>query len=217
MASKFILASLLGLAVAQTTTTINIPWIGGDAMDNPMLKMNAAIISANPSATTISLACIPDEDCGLFPAETLVVGPSTYNIDMSDPNTDFTATMDCVIAASAVCKETAGGSEANFPGSSTTTYDAESVATYALTVTAGAEKLSAKVTGSLASVTSVASSGTASGTASGTVSGTVSGTRSVSQSGSAPSATHTGAAAGNAIMGGGFLGVAAGLLGGLLL
>ncbi|RMZ70049.1 gpi anchored [Pyrenophora seminiperda CCB06] len=230
MSSKIILACLLSLAAAQnkaSTTTISIPWIGGDG-DGVLTDISASIISANPTATTMALYCATaTPDCGLFPAEILVVGPSTYNINMGDPTpgSDFTATMDCVVAKSAVCMESASGSEANFPGSSTTTYEADEVATAGLIVTAGVEKLNAKVDAST-TVESKASSTGISTSVSGSAgskssslaasTGSVQVSASASATGSAAKATATGAAPVNAVSGG-LLGIAAGVLGGLLL
>ncbi|CAO2653748.1 Nn.00g031590.m01.CDS01 [Neocucurbitaria sp. VM-36] len=218
MASLLVVSSLLGLSIAQTTS-LTIPFIGFDAQ-----TVAASIVSANSDGTTFQLACYGSTDCGLFPAQTLVSGPSTYNMDESDPNTDFTATQDCVIASTgAVCKETAGGSEANFPGSSTETYDATEIGSMLVMVTAGAEKLSGSAqasatgSGSSASAGNGASKTTASATQA-TGSGAASGSPSASKSGSAPATTSTGAAAVNAIaLGGGLVGAAAGLVGGLLL
>lgn len=230
MSSKFVFACLLSLVAAQnkaSTTTVSIPWIDGDVGAGSVLTdMFASIISANPTATTMSLQCAPTADCGLFPAEVLVFGPSTYNINMGDPTpgSDFTATQDCVIASSAVCMESASGTEANFPGSSTETYDADSVATVRLVVTAGVEKLNFKVDASTtveskASATPSAASGSAASGSSQSLAastGSVKASGSVSATGSAAKPAATGAAAVNAV-GGGLLSIAAGVIGGLLL
>jgi hypothetical protein len=225
MASKILFATLISTAAALTTT-VQIPWIGVDSDVGSMLltDMQASVVAANPTATTLSLGCAPSQECGLFPAETLIYGPSTYNIYMGDPSpdSDFTATVDCVIAKSAVCKESAAGTEANFPGSSTTTYEAESVGTFGVVVTAGLERLNVKaaptaaasvtseaaatgsgVTSSMATVTSSAASSGSTAKASG----------SMSQTGSAVAASATGAAGRDAV---GILGVVAGVLGLLL-
>jgi hypothetical protein len=228
MASKLILVSLISLVAAQKDpATMAVPWIGINSdVGSVFTDMYASVVTANPTATTLALACAPSIDCGLFPAQTLVFGPSTYNINMGDPNpeSDFTATMDCVIAKSAVCKETAGGTEANFPGSSTTTYDAESVGTFGLLITAGVEKLShdAEPTSTEAMTTSLATmykshkvSGFMEEMSAST--GIAVGSGSVSQTGSATLPDSTGAANAKGVVGGGLLSVAAGLIGGLLL
>lgn len=70
---------LLGFAAAQSTT-LSIPFYG---LDNQ--SIDASIVAANPTATTMALACPPgtdSNDCGLFPDMTLVYGPSTYHMDM---------------------------------------------------------------------------------------------------------------------------------------
>ncbi|KAF1850751.1 uncharacterized protein K460DRAFT_21400 [Cucurbitaria berberidis CBS 394.84] len=222
MASRLVLLSLLGLSIAQTTT-LTIPLFEGDAE-----SLDASVVSVSPGATTLQLACPQAHlDCGLFPKHILVFGPSTYNVDMSDPNTDFTATQDCVIApSSAVCKETAGGSEANFPGSSTTTYEASSNGGLVVTVTAGVEKLKggAQMTATGGGSSPTASASTGSGASKTTASATqatgssvASGSASASQSSSTPASASKAAAAANVALGGGLVGAAAGLLGSLLL
>jgi hypothetical protein len=229
MASKLILASLISLVAAQkgSSTTVSVPWIGIDSdMPSVFTDIVASVVTANPTATTLALHCADATvACGLFPAETLVFGPSTYNLDMGDPSpeADFTGTMDCVIAESAVCKESASGTEANFPGSSTTTYDAEDVGTYGIVVTAGAEKLNvqAETTTTEAATsratTKIAHSMSGSVHESVASTGVAVGSGSVSQTGSAALAESTGAANANAVVGGGLLSVAAGIIGGLLL
>ncbi|KAF2624760.1 hypothetical protein BU25DRAFT_450496 [Macroventuria anomochaeta] len=214
MASMLILSTIIGLALAQQGRTMTLPNVYGDAN-----SVAASVVTANPSATTFALACI-EADCGLFPAHTLVVGPSTYNVDMSDPNTDFTATQDCALASnSAVCKETAGGSEANFPGSSTTTYEGTEIGKLTVTVTAGEDKL--VQTGSMGGASSaIAQTSTHSAsknaeTASITpapVSGSAAVSASASRTGSAPAQVSAAGAAINAmVLGGGFVGAAAAL------
>ncbi|KAJ4983455.1 hypothetical protein SVAN01_11063 [Stagonosporopsis vannaccii] len=164
MASTLILAFVLGAAAAQSTT-LSLPFYVVDTQ-----SIDASVVSANPSATTMALACPPGTDsnnCGLFPEMTLVYGPSTYHLDMGvgDANA-FTGTADCARGATVTCTEFAAGSEANFPGSSTVTYEGTDIVTIPVTVTAGAEKLGnaqATATQSAVSTTS-ATSGTAAST-----------------------------------------------------
>ncbi|KAF2114726.1 hypothetical protein BDV96DRAFT_84102 [Lophiotrema nucula] len=217
MASILLLSSILAFSTAQTTT-LTLPFYGYD--DMPIV---GSIVSADSSATILQLACVEGtdaSDCGLFPYQTLTYGPSTYHMDMSVPGDGFTMTQDCVVAtSSAVCKESAGGSEANDPGSSTTTYEGSDVTGLPVTVTSGAEKLTASAplrptasatTGSGASQTAASVTGL-----SGTRSATVATSR--SSTGPAASASSTGAAAANGVaLGSGFVG-AVGFLGGLLL
>ena len=69
---------MLGLALAQTTT-ITVPLVGFDQM-----TLHASVVSAKPAATVLALACPPGtdaSDCGLFPAQILTYGPSTWNMD----------------------------------------------------------------------------------------------------------------------------------------
>ncbi|KAF9691529.1 hypothetical protein EKO04_010516 [Ascochyta lentis] len=221
MISTLLLSTMITLATAQQDYTMTVPYVFGDAN-----SIAASVVGANKDATTFALACVSAE-CGLFPKNILVVGPSTYNVDMSDPNTDFTATQDCVLAStSAVCKETAGGSEANFPGSSTETYEGTEIGKLTLTVTAGTDKL--VLTGSAAGSSSASASQTSARSASVSAStasitpmpgsGSAAASSSASRTGSAPAQASTaGAAVNGMVFGGGFVGVAAGVFGGLLL
>lgn len=221
------------LSLSSAKTIITAPGPGYDST----VTLDGSILSANPTATTIVLGCLPSEpDCGLFPRETIIYGPSTYKMDMSDPSSDFTATADCAFAsATAVCRESAGGSEANFPGSSTETYT--EIGTWLINVVEGGEKLTAGAGAAVsttpvsasASLTAIKSgSGAATSAASATASAAAgsqsrvatlsTAAQSASGSGSAPAQASTGAGSGNvAMIGGGFLGVAAGVFGGLLL
>ncbi|KAI4662901.1 uncharacterized protein J4E79_004212 [Alternaria viburni] len=211
MASKFILVSLIGLVAAQQDipATMSVPWIGDIFEGSVLPNMVGSVVTANPTATTLALACATSIDCGLFPAETLVFGPSTWNLNMGDPSpeSDFTATMDCeIMPESAICKETAGGTEANFPGSSTEPYSGsaalEATTTDAATSTATLYKshpMSGFVEEMSASTGVAANSG------------------SVSQTASAAAADATGAANAKSVVGGGLLSIAAGVIGGLLL
>ncbi|KZM28631.1 uncharacterized protein EKO05_0006744 [Ascochyta rabiei] len=140
MPSTLVFASLLVHAAAQSTI-LYIPFYVLDTQ-----SIDASIVAANPPATTMQLACpsgTDSNDCGLFPDMTLVYGPSTYHLDMGvgDGNA-FTGTADCSRGANtALCTEFATGSEANFPGSSTTTYASEDILTLPETVASGAERL----------------------------------------------------------------------------
>lgn len=81
-------------------------------------------------------------------------------MDLSDPGSDgLTMTQDCV--STTICAESAGGSGANFPGASTTTYESGDIETMPVTITAGLDKLSA---GAAATTTSGAQSTSSSST-----------------------------------------------------
>lgn len=221
MASKFILASLLSLAAAQSST-ITATLIGYDGM-----SFSASLITARPEATTIALKC-PESlssDCGLFPEETVVIGPSTFSAAQGDPSGNFTATADCKIASStAVCVISASGTDANFPGLDTETFSGTDIVQATIVITAGADKLtaggsaaSASASASASAKSSAASAGKTSGSAAASKTGSAAATG-ASQTGSAPPSTTSNAAAGNAVViGGGLLGVAAGVFGGLIL
>ncbi|KAJ4376778.1 hypothetical protein N0V86_006896 [Didymella sp. IMI 355093] len=93
MASTLIVASLVGFAAAQTSV-VSIPFYLLDTQ-----SIEASVVSANPSATTMALNCptgTDSNDCGLFPEMTLIYGPSTYHIDMGYGDAQaFTGSEDC--------------------------------------------------------------------------------------------------------------------------
>ncbi|KAF2677833.1 hypothetical protein K458DRAFT_423539 [Lentithecium fluviatile CBS 122367] len=218
----------LSLTLAQTTT-LTLPFFGYDGD-----QFAASVVTAQPSATVLALGCPGSTECGLFPYQTLTYGPSTYHMDMSVDGDGFTMTQDCVFEATqAVCEESASGSEANFPGSSTETYEASgSAAGLVIVVTKGAEKLgsvSATTTGSASGVTTSASAGSGvsqtaasatktTGSSSASTASTMKTVGSSSASAASASSSPTNAAGANGVaLRRGVVGVAAGLLGGLLL
>ncbi|KAJ4333207.1 hypothetical protein N0V87_007762 [Didymella glomerata] len=223
MASTLIVASLLGFAAAQTSI-VSIPFY---ILDNQSIE--ASVVSANPSATTMALNCptgTDSNDCGLFPEMTLIYGPSTYHIDMGLGDAGiYTGSEDCTMGATVTCAEFATGSEANFPGSSTTTYEGEDILTLPVTITSGVEKLGAQASATdsasasaSASGSSAASGGSASTSMTsvtqivGTNSASASGASRTSGAASASATPSTGAAAANAVVSYGTLvGAAAGL------
>ncbi|KAJ4355464.1 uncharacterized protein N0V89_003480 [Didymosphaeria variabile] len=219
MASLFTFSTLLSLALAQTTT-IKLPFIGYDDM-----TIHASVVSAKPSQTVFALACPTGTDgseCGLFPQQLLTYGPSIYVMDMSEPgDEDFSMTQDCSIGvATATCKESASGSEANFPGSSTETY--EDITRLPVTITAGAEKLAASAdatpTPDASSKGSSSAVATTGGSASATMATSTRAGASASNSSSVAPAESTGAADRSMGSNVGLVGVAAaGVFAGLLL
>lgn len=226
MASKLLLASFIGLAIAQSTT-LTIPVIHGDGH-----SVAASVVSVKAGTTALSIACIR-ANCDLFPQDTIMIGPSSWHEDKSDPFYDATATVDCAFgSASAVCTLSQGGSGIKYPGVTTTTVEAGGVGSVFIVVTAGAEKLTASakatptgVKSSVAASATASASATAKASATATSNGTAtatasegSGTVTPSKAGSAAPGTFTGAAAANAVvLGGGFVGAAVGLLGGIML
>jgi hypothetical protein len=228
MAPTILYAALLPLALAQSSV-LTLRYAGfGEAQ-----SMNASLIGVESSKTTLSLGCSdPDnEECAPL-RQTMVLAESSYSLDGSDANTDFTYTANCVFSPqSAVCVESAGGSEANFPGESTTTYGSDETASLILTVAGDVAKLSAQATesgsASMATSTGAAQTGSKSESMasvtqiSGTASPSASASKSVSgsASGSASAApSQTAAAAARVVsLGGGLFAAVAGLMGGLFL
>ncbi|KAJ4402697.1 hypothetical protein N0V91_007072 [Didymella pomorum] len=224
MASTLIVASLLGFAAAQTSV-LSIPFY---LLDNQSIE--ASVVAANPSATTMALNCpngTDGNDCGLFPEMTLIYGPSTYHIDMGVGDAGiFTGSEDCTIGATATCVEFATGTEANDPGSSTTTYEGDDILTLPVTITSGVEKLGAQAsaTGSASAIASASDSSAASGSAAsastasvtqilGSHSASAGGASRTSGASSASASLSTGAATASAVASyGAIIGAAAGLL-----
>jgi len=125
-ATLFPLLGAATLILGQTTTqTLYIP--GADVQ--PLV---ASVIGADATATTYLLQCSPgtdSSDCGFDGPVTLTEGPATAAYTFPAENFDngtlaFTGYQDCALygTTSAVCVESAGGAEANFPGMSTVTY-----------------------------------------------------------------------------------------------
>ncbi|KAL9091070.1 MAG: hypothetical protein Q9165_004997 [Trypethelium subeluteriae] len=144
----------------------------------------ASVITADPSTTSFQLSCpstVSANDCGVDPPITVVHVPGAdeqdvWKASISPPGESWTFSYSCSVGhgTQAVCAESNGGQEANFPGLSTTTYEGASVQDMFLpvTITAGLEKL-ASATESASSgstATSESETGTVtSGSATGTV------------------------------------------------
>lgn len=84
--SLLLAAATAGLAAAQSTTVVDVllPMVDSQRID-------ASVISANPTATTYSLGCppgTPSDECGLANGMELVYGPLTMSYDMSYVVTD---------------------------------------------------------------------------------------------------------------------------------
>lgn len=155
--------SLFTPALAQSSTTsasnatVSLYLGGGDPQ--PVV---ASVVSANPTVTAYFLNCAPGtdaSDCGLGMGLNLTVtSQSIYDVNYSQ-DVNFSFSQRCTWMSSAVCVETASGSDANFPGTSTETYPAESASLSPVTITAGLQKLAA-ATSSASSGSSRASGST---------------------------------------------------------
>ncbi|KAF2400051.1 hypothetical protein EJ06DRAFT_530807 [Trichodelitschia bisporula] len=169
----------------------------------------ASIKSASPSATVMEIGC-PDgtsgNDCGFNPPLTLTQGPTTAVLVQDRPDyTGFTMSIGCSLdtkASTAVCVSSMGGAEANFPGVETGTVTGTDYGFSPVTVTAGAEKLSA-ASGS-------ATTGKTSGTATGKATGTTKSGASASGTAASASGSSTGSSGAGRVVGSGIaLGVVA--------
>ncbi|KAJ9138135.1 hypothetical protein NKR23_g8778 [Pleurostoma richardsiae] len=150
-------------AAAQSTSVVSLLLPGFDSQ-----TILASVISVEATATQYFIACPTDEDaseCGIGPGATLVEGPSTYELHMTETGV-FTADVSCAIASdTAVCTSSlneatldASSIDADATGGVQTVTDLSSY-TIPVTITAGLDKLSS---GSGASETT--SSGTAAST-----------------------------------------------------
>ncbi|QKX54091.1 uncharacterized protein TRUGW13939_01174 [Talaromyces rugulosus] len=195
--------ALLGSAVAlHQTTTLFIP--GFD--QQPLV---ASIAGSDSTATTYAIKCAPgtsSDECGAGAGFTLIEGPKTAHMEMIDGDASiFSLAENCVLkgTSTAICTNTAAGSEANFPGTSTLTYANEDLASAMIVVTVTAGDVNTAPASTAASATAptatatAASTSTAAGTGSDTT--TATGTiGSTSTSGSASTGTTTGTSTGAA-------------------
>ncbi|PMD35542.1 hypothetical protein L207DRAFT_587840 [Hyaloscypha variabilis F] len=181
-----------GLSYAQTTTiSLYIP--GADTQ--PLI---GSIVGSDAAATTYALSCIDSDTCGYPAGLTLTEGPSTAAYTLSE-GPAFTGFKKCSLAgtSTAVCFESNGGSEANFPGSSTETYTGTDFTYMPVTITdsAGAAATSnSEVIKSGSSATTATTTGPEASQTGATMSSTASGSGiAASQSGStSTSSSHAG-------------------------
>ncbi|KAL5351995.1 hypothetical protein ACLOAV_003859 [Pseudogymnoascus australis] len=150
--------SLVGLALTtlsaaqKATVTLFVPGTEDDSLV-------ASVIGSDATLTTYAITCDTDNDikaCGVDRTITLTEGPTTAKYTIApvvDPNgeTAFAGKFECSLAGttSAVCTESHGGSEANFPGVSTETYIGTDQPYIPITITAraiGANRISSPST-----------------------------------------------------------------------
>ncbi|KAL4945253.1 hypothetical protein BDV06DRAFT_185258 [Aspergillus oleicola] len=161
MYKSLVLPALASLAYAESTVTSMFIY-GAD--EQPLA---ASIVGNDATATTYSINCPPGTDavdCGMGPGMTLIAADdsTTYAFD-ERPEFWYTATCS-VTDSTAICAETAGGPDANFPGTSTSTTDVEFMP---VTITAGSTT-SASEGAEPTSTSSESSSGSGSGDATST-------------------------------------------------
>ncbi|RDL40485.1 uncharacterized protein BP5553_00464 [Venustampulla echinocandica] len=134
--------AMAGLSLAQTST-VNLYMPGFDAN-----SFVASVAGSDKAATTYAITCAPTvslRDCGMRSAILLTEGPATAKFTMSAEVDEkgelaFTGYIDCSLAGttSAVCVESFGGKDANFPGISTETYSGTDVLYQPVLITARA-------------------------------------------------------------------------------
>ncbi|KAH7377562.1 putative GPI anchored protein [Cadophora sp. MPI-SDFR-AT-0126] len=176
--------TLASLSLAQTST-VNLYIPGADTQ-----SLIGEIVGTASSLTTYALQCVnPGEECGFRGQFTITENAATARYTMPAENGDdgvlaFTARIDCSLdsTVSAVCVESFGGSDANFPGQSTETYTGTDFQYMPVFLTAGA----AVGTGSTA-----ASTTTSAGRSSQTSTSTSSARSGVAQTGASSTGTST--------------------------
>jgi hypothetical protein len=192
------LLSLFPLTLAQSSV-VSLYLIDTDPQD-----LVASVITVVSSTTQYEVTCPQSAtECGYEPPITVMEAGSTFGASLTDSEEQFTFSQLCTLvsAGGAVCAESAAGEQANFPGSSTTTYNATELTQFAVTITAGLEKLA---TVSATTTTSTKSSGTTSKASSGASSG-VRSTGSGSQTTSGTKATASSSGSGRFVVGSGAL------------
>ncbi|KAL4927343.1 putative GPI anchored protein [Aspergillus undulatus] len=132
MLLKSLLFSILASVACGDSTVTSMYIYGAD--EQPLA---ASIVGNDATATTYSINCPPGTDatdCGMGSGLTLIAaGHSTTYV--WDGRPEFWLTAKCSVGGdTAVCTESAGGPDANFPGTSTETSE---VAYIPITITAG--------------------------------------------------------------------------------
>ncbi|KAL4749098.1 hypothetical protein BDW72DRAFT_178848 [Aspergillus terricola var. indicus] len=171
MLSSVLLPALASLAIAESTVT-SMYILGADRQ-----PLAASIMGNDASATTYSINCPPgtdSNDCGMGPGMTVIAADETTTYIMNDGDF-FQFTAECSVGKSiAVCTESAGGPEANFPGVETAT---EEVSYMPVTVTAGSVTSAGASTATSTSTSSTSTGTGASASEEATAAGSASATR----------------------------------------
>ncbi|KAL4803128.1 hypothetical protein BDV18DRAFT_145187 [Aspergillus unguis] len=193
LAKSVVIASLASLACAESTVTSMLIYFA----DNQAL--DASIVGNDATATTYSINCPPGtdgSDCGMGPGLYATIAGDTTTFAMDDEDY-FHMTIKCTNSGSnALCTESAGGPQANFPGKSTSTIPLDEQ--MPVTITAGkvtsVDGASATSTSTSDSSESTSSESSSTDSASGSASQTASASKTsdASQTGADP--TETGAA-----------------------
>ncbi|KAL1851088.1 hypothetical protein Daus18300_012635 [Diaporthe australafricana] len=130
-------------------------------------NFEGSVISAAPGATTYFVNCAPGTDgidCGLKSGMTLVNGPSSFALHVTEADA-FTQDIDCkVTTEDADCTFTVAGPEANNPGYGVGAIVGLTDSLTPVTITAGLDKILAA--GTATGATSTTTSGTAESAAS---------------------------------------------------
>ncbi|KAF1984102.1 hypothetical protein K402DRAFT_318695, partial [Aulographum hederae CBS 113979] len=151
-------------------------------------RLVASVMDVEATATTFYLTCPSEADqneCGFRPGVDVThIQGGSWRSNLTDTanGRDFFYSWSCSVTGttSAVCAETAGGSEANFPGTSTETLAATDITFFPVVITAGLEKLA-----------SATASPTSDGTASSSQTGSLSSTASETSAGGSSAGSST--------------------------
>lgn len=142
-----------------------VPPLAVFLLDTGSQPLVASVISANAATTSLAIGCPPGEDsteCGYGPGLDLEhISGLIWQASVTALGASFS--WSCQVAVtSAVCVTSVGGDEANDPGMATTTLSASDITSFPVTVTAGAESLSASGAGT-AMMTGSGTSGASTG------------------------------------------------------
>ncbi|OGM40518.1 GPI anchored protein [Aspergillus bombycis] len=196
MAVKLLMGLAMAGLISASSSVTSMFLLGLDPQ-----SLEASIVGNDATATTYSVSCAPpptatasDEDdygydCGLGPGLTVTDASPTIIYELNE-KPEFYMTVKCSVAGttSAVCTETAGGPEANFPGTTISTIQQSEMAFVPVTITAG----SVTSVAATASATTTAESGSQGTTSAAQTSSKSSASSSGSSSSSSSSAVSTG-------------------------
>ncbi|KAJ5749553.1 hypothetical protein N7533_006581 [Penicillium manginii] len=132
--SLLILATVALATAESSVVSMFIPGVDGNAFVG-------SIIAQSTGTTTYSINCpagTDSSDCGVSPGLFLTSGPKKVEYSISEGN--FYGHMICSVGGTtaAVCTEIDSGSDANFPGTHTTTLARSEITSLPVTITAGA-------------------------------------------------------------------------------
>ncbi|KAJ5820550.1 hypothetical protein N7474_006141 [Penicillium riverlandense] len=177
--SLFLLGAA-GLAAAQSSV------VSMFIIDTDPQPLVGSVIGESAEQTTYLVQCksgTPSDECGMGPGVTMIWGPSTAVWSMNE-SPAFYGSVGCSMGGTtaAVCTESFGGSEANFPGKSTTSLGKDDITLLPVTITAGPSNGASAMTTTAQSTESPSMSSVSTGSNTSGASGTAASTMSTGNS-----------------------------------